>query len=115
MLVALTVAPATSASCWSVMTPFSVALATSTCADADTAQRDTTARTRKAKPLVCIGDISFFAKFFRELVWYSNNFEQSRKIPEDESIKSASRLRALNTRRRSDGYCQLQMVDVVTE
>src|SRR5260370_40984374 len=59
MLVAVTVAPATTASCWSVMAPFSVALATSTCADAGTAQSDTTTRTRKAKPLVCIGDVSF--------------------------------------------------------
>src|SRR2546427_8258676 len=59
MLVAVTVAPATSASCGSVMTPFSVALATSTCPDADTVQSDMTSRARKAKALVCIGDVSF--------------------------------------------------------
>src|SRR5437764_8790937 len=40
-LVAVTVAPATSASCGSVMTPFSVALATSTCPDADRSEEHT--------------------------------------------------------------------------
>jgi hypothetical protein len=59
VLVAVTLAPAITASFGSVMIPFRVALATSTCPHAVTVQSEMSNKIRKAELLVCIVTASY--------------------------------------------------------